>query len=157
MNVKKLCRRENNPSNEDCGGIHLSRIQGLLLSSLSGSAPGNVRQCPSLALASLFKTTGDLYSVDVSFRFGLSPLFCPDSFPSAQSPGVVHLMTQEDCQYLLHLSLAGASCEIRRVGTQGHPQGALFSFQGRWRKCFLGLLLHALVCPRFFPIMYSLQ
>ena len=43
--------------------------------------------------------------LSVSFRFGWSPLFCPAGFPSAQCPGVVHFMTQEDSQYLLHLSL----------------------------------------------------
>ena len=61
MNVKKLCRRKSNANNEaDCGGIHFSRVYCLPLSSLSGSAPGNVRWCPSLALGSLFKAASDL-------------------------------------------------------------------------------------------------
>ena len=63
--------------------------------------PGN-RWRPSLALGSLFKTTCDPQSVVVSFRFGWSPLFCPSSFPPTLGPVVVHLMTREDCQYLLH-------------------------------------------------------
>ena len=138
MSLKKLCRRENNANNEkDHGGIHLCRIQCLALSSLSGSAPGNVRWCPSLALGSLFKTTNNPQSVAVTFRFGWSPLFCPACFPSAQGPGVVHLMTREDCQYLLHLSSEGASGAIGRMGTLGHPQGVLFSFQGRRWECSL--------------------
>ena len=93
MNVKKLCRRENSINHEqDHGGICLSRIQCLPLSSLSGSAPSDARWCPSLALGSLFETTRDPLSVAVFFRFGQSPLFCPTGFPSAQGPGVVHLM-----------------------------------------------------------------
>ena len=82
-----LCRRENNANHEDNhGGIHLSRIQCLSLSSLSGSALGNVRWYPSLALGNLFEVTSDPQSVAVSFRFGWSPLFCPAGFPSAQGP-----------------------------------------------------------------------
>ena len=66
--LKKLHRRENNANHEeDCGGICLSRIQYLPLSSLSGSTPGNVRWCPSLALGSLFETASDPQSVAVSF------------------------------------------------------------------------------------------
>ena len=105
MNVKKLCRRENNANNEEDGnGIHLHRIQCLPLSSLSGSAPATVRWCPGLALCSLFRTTSNPQSVTVSFSFGWSPLFHSAGFPSEQGPGVVHLMTQQDCQYLPHLS-----------------------------------------------------
>ena len=93
MNVKKLCGRGNNTNHEDHGGIHLNRIQCLPLSSLSGSTPGNIRWCPSLALGSLFETTSDPQSVAVSSRFGWNPLFCPARVSSALAPGVVHLMT----------------------------------------------------------------
>ena len=66
MNVKKLCRRENNAIHEeDSGGIHLSRISFLPLSFLSGSALGDVRWCPSLTVGSLFKTTSDPQAVAV--------------------------------------------------------------------------------------------
>ena len=96
MNVKKLWRRENNANHEeDHSGIHLSRIQCLPLSSLSGSIAGNVRWCPSLALGSLLETTSDPQSMALSFGLGWSPLFCSASFPSAQGPGVVHVMTRE--------------------------------------------------------------
>ena len=58
MNIKKLCRKENNTNHgEGDGEIHLHRIQSLPLSSLSGSALRKVRWCPSLALSSLFETT----------------------------------------------------------------------------------------------------
>ena len=94
MNVKKLCRRENNTNHEeDHGGIRLSSVQCLPLSSLSGSSPGNIRWCTSLALGSLFETKSDPQSVAVSFLFGWSPVFCPVRFPSIWGPGVVHLMT----------------------------------------------------------------
>ena len=86
----------------------------LPLSSFSGSTPGNVRWCPSLALV---ETTGDPQSVAVSFRLGWSPLFCPACFLSALGPLVVHLMTQEDCQYHFPLPPEGGSSAIRRVGT----------------------------------------
>ena len=49
------------------GGTGLSRIQCLPLFSLSGSAPGDVRWCPSLALGSLFKATNNPRSVAISF------------------------------------------------------------------------------------------
>ena len=65
--LKKLHRRENNANNEDCGEIHLSRVQCLPLFSLSGSAPGDVSWCPSLTLGSLFETASDPQSVAVSF------------------------------------------------------------------------------------------
>ena len=125
MNVKELFREENNTNNEEGhGGIDLSRIQHLPLSSRSGSTSGDVRWCPSLALV---ETTGDPQSVAVSFRLGWSPLFCPAGFLSAQNTGVVHLMTQEDCQYLLYLPPEGAFGVIGRMGTLGHPQEALFN------------------------------
>ena len=113
-NVKKLCRWGNNTNHEeDCIGIHVSRIQCLPLSSLSGSIPGDVSWCPSLVLGNLFETTNN----PVCFRFGWSLLFCPASFSSALGSGVVHLMTWEDYQYLLHLPPEGASAAIGRVGT----------------------------------------
>ena len=71
---------------EDRGGLHLSRVQCLPLSSLSGSAPGDVRWCPSLALGSLFETTSDPPSIAVSFRFGWSALFCPSGFSISTRP-----------------------------------------------------------------------
>ena len=80
--LKKLCRKENNTVNEeDHGGIRLSRIQYLPLSSLPGSTPGNIRWCPSVPLGSLFETASDPQSVAVSLRFGWSPLFFPAGFP----------------------------------------------------------------------------
>ena len=136
------------------GGILLSRIQCFPLSSLSGSAPGNVRWCPSLALGSLFEAASDPQSVAVSFKFGWIPLFCP-GFPSALGPGLVLLMTWEDYQYLVHLPPHGASGEIRWVGILGHPWGAIVSLQRGWWEYFPLLLPHVLVCPRFFPIMYG--
>ena len=94
MNVKKLCKRENNTNHkEDNSGIYLSGSQCLPLS-LSGSSPGDVRSCPSLAPGSLFEPTSDPQSVAVSFRFGWTPLFCPASFPSARGSGLVHLMVK---------------------------------------------------------------
>ena len=155
MNVKNSCRRENNTNHEDHSGIHLSRIQCLPLSSCSESAPGNVRWCPSLAIGSLFETTSNPQSVAVSFRFGCSPLFCPAGSLSTQGPGVLHLMTPEDYQYLLHLPPEGSSGVIRRVAMLSHPQGALFSLQGRQWECFPVPLLHILVCPKFLPMMYG--
>ena len=122
MNVKNLFRRENNANNEeDHGRICLHRIQHLPLFSLSGSSPGNVRWCPRLALGTLFKSTSNPQYVVVFFRFGWSPLFCSACFPSAQGPGMVHLMTWEDYQYLLHLLPEGASGAIGMVGTLSHP------------------------------------
>ena len=38
-NLKQLSRKGNNANHEDHGGIHLSTIQSLPLSSLSGSLP----------------------------------------------------------------------------------------------------------------------
>ena len=59
-NVKKLFRRKNNTNNDDDHGeICVSRVLCSLLSSPSGSTPGNVRWCPSLALGNLFETTSD--------------------------------------------------------------------------------------------------
>ena len=130
MNVKKLCRRENNTDTEEgCSGIHPCRIQCLPLSSLSGSAPGDVRGCPSLALVSLRLPA--IHSLWLS-PAGLAgpPLFCSASFPSAHGPGMVHLMARGDCQYLFHLPLEGASGEIGRVGTLGHPPGAALTVFG---------------------------
>ena len=93
MNVKKLCRRENNANHEEYwGGIHLHRIQCLPLYFLSGSAPGNIRWCPSLDLGILFKTTSDPQSGSF-FQIWLDPLFCPALFASALGAEVVHLMT----------------------------------------------------------------
>ena len=156
MNVKNLFRRENNANNEeDHGRICLHRIQHLPLFSLSGSSPGNVRWCPRLALGTLFKSTSNPQSVALFFRCGWAPLFCPAAIPSAHGPVVVHLMTWEDCQYVLHLPPKGASGVIGRVGTLCHSQGALFSFQGRWWECFSIPSPFTLVCPRFFPIMYG--
>ena len=156
MNVKKLCRRENNSNNiEDCAGVYLSRIQCSPMSSLSVSVPGNVEWCPTLALGSLFNTTGDPLSVSVSFTLVWAPLFCPSSFPPAQDSGVVHLTTREHRQYFLHLPPEGASGEIRKVHTLGHLWRALFSFLGRWWECFPAPSPYILVCPRFFPIMYG--
>ena len=115
MNVKKLCRRENNSNNiEDCAGVYLSRIQCSPMSSLSVSVPGSVEWCPTLALGSLFNTTGDPLSVSVSFTLVWAPLFCPSSFPSTLGPVVVHLMTREDCQYLLHLPQRGPLVFLER-------------------------------------------
>ena len=143
MNVKKLCRRENNASHEeDCCGICLSRIQYLPLSSLSGSAPSNVRWYSSLALGSLSKTTSNPQSVAVSFRFGWTPLFCPAGFPSSLGPVVVNLMTQEHCQHLLHLPPAGASGAIRNVGTLGHPWGHYSVFREDGGSVFSPLTTH---------------
>ena len=68
INVKKLRRRENSTNHEeDHGVICLHRIQCVPLSSLSGSAPGAVRWCPSLALGNLLQTTVDPQSMAVSF------------------------------------------------------------------------------------------
>ena len=123
MKVKWLCRRENNANHEkDHSGIHRRRIQCLPLSSLSGSIPGNVLWCPNLALGGLFKTTSDPQTVGISFRFGWIPLFYPARFPTALDPGVVPLMTREDCQHLLHLPPDVISGVIRRVGTLGHSR-----------------------------------
>ena len=130
MNVKKLCWRKNNTNNEqERGGIHLSRIQCLPLSSLSGSALGNVSQCPSLALGSQFETTSDPQSLAVFFRLGGSPLFCPASLLSAQGPGLVHLMTREQCQYYLHLPPDLVSGAIRKVGFWVAAQGCCSVFR----------------------------
>ena len=41
------------------GGTGLSRIQCLPLSSLSGSAPGDVRWCPGVAVGNLLEITSD--------------------------------------------------------------------------------------------------
>ena len=62
---------ENNANNEeDLSGVRLSRVCCFALSSHSGSAPGNVRWCPRLALGSLFQTTSDPQSVAVSLSLG---------------------------------------------------------------------------------------
>ena len=91
--IKKLCWRKNNTNNEeDLSGINLNRIQSLPLSSLSGSASGNITWCPSLVLSTLLETTSYPQSVAVSFRLPWSPLFCLVSIPSAQGPGMFHLM-----------------------------------------------------------------
>ena len=44
-----------------------SMVEFISLFSLSGSAPGNIRWCPSLALGSLFKATSNAQFVAVSF------------------------------------------------------------------------------------------
>ena len=154
MNVKKLCRRGNNTNHkEDCSGVCLSRIHCLPLSSLSGYAPDDVRWCPTLALSSLFKITSDLQCVVVCFRFGQSLLFCPACFPSALGPGVILLVTQENCLSLLHLLPEGVPSAIRRMGILFHPQGTLFSLQRRWWECFPAPSPHNLLCPSFFLVM----
>ena len=61
-------------------------VEFISLFSLSGSAPGDVRWCPSLALGSLFETTSDPPSIAVSFRFGWSALFCPSGFSISTRP-----------------------------------------------------------------------
>ena len=66
----------------------------LPLSSSSGSAPGNVSWCPSLALGSLFMATSKLLSVAVSFTLGWSSQICPAGFLSAQGPGIVHPLSE---------------------------------------------------------------
>ena len=94
-NVKKLFRRKNNTNNDDDHGeICVSRVLCSLLSSPSGSTPGNVRWCPSLALGNRVETTSD-------WSLWLSPLCLAGShcsalagFPSVQGPGVVHLVSE---------------------------------------------------------------
>ena len=63
------------------------------LYSLYGSALGNIRWCPSLALGSLFKTKRYPQSLAVSFGPDCASLSCPTEFPSAKGPGVVHLIS----------------------------------------------------------------
>ena len=156
MNIKKLCRRGNNANHEEYhSGICLSRIQYIPLYSLSGSIHGNVRWCPSLALVSLFETTSNPVC-ECLLQIWFAPLFCLASFPSAQGPGVVHWMTRDDCQFLLHLPPQGTSGAIGRVGNLFQLQGALFSPPGRWLELFPAPSPHALICPRFFPLMYGL-
>ena len=75
---------------------------------------------PHLALGSLVKTTSDLQPMAVSFRLGWTPVFSPGSFLSAQGP-MVYLMSGGHCQYHLHLPLEGASGDIGRVESLGHP------------------------------------
>ena len=70
MSIKKLCRNENNANHEeDCGGIPLSSIWCLALFSLTGSARGDVRWYPSLALGSLLEATSNPQPVALSFSF----------------------------------------------------------------------------------------
>ena len=55
--LQSYAKEKNNTIHEeDHGGIRLRRTQCLPLSSHSGSTPGDVRWCPSLALCSLSET-----------------------------------------------------------------------------------------------------
>ena len=86
--------------------------------------------------------------------FAGPPLFYPAVFPSTVGPGVVHLMTQKDCQCLPHLPPQGASGD-GWMGTLGHPGGHYSVFRDTWEECFPIPLPHVLFCPRFFPIIYG--
>ena len=61
MNVKELCRRENNSNNEeDSGGICLSRIKTSPLPSLSAPTPGYRRPfCMAWTQLPLGKASGE--------------------------------------------------------------------------------------------------
>ena len=121
--------------------------------------PGNVRWCPSLALGNLFKaTSSNPQSVAVSFRPGWSSLFRCASFPSAQGPGVVYLMSQSTasttCPYLLRGPLVQLGGWIPWFA----PEKSCSVFKEDDGSVFPTLLtspLHVLVCPRLFPKMYS--
>ena len=145
MNVKKLCRRGNDTNQEeDHSVIHLSRTQCLPLSFLSGSAPGNVRWCPSLALGSLFKTISDPQSVTAASDLS-GPHF--SALPAFHQPTVQEWFLNDPKWLSVPSPSAsrGFSGVMGRVGTLGHPLGALFSLQGRWWEHF----------PTFSPQLWS--
>ena len=74
--------------------------------------------------------------VAVSFRFGWSSLFFAANILSAQGPGVVHIMTQEDCQYLLHLSPQGGNPGSPLEGTVQSSGKMLGMFPFHLATCF---------------------
>ena len=141
--------KNNTNSEEDHSGPHPSRVEHLSLSSYFG----NVRWCPSLAVGSLFKATSDPQSVAVSFRLGSSSLFCLASFPSAQGPGVVHLMSESTTS-------TTPTCLQRGPLVQSGGWNPWITPRRHFREgggsiSLSPILPHVLVCPRLFPIMYG--
>ena len=125
MNIKKLCRGENNANHEeDHSGIHLTVFSFWI-------CPGNVRWCTILVLGSMFETTSYPQSMAVSFRFSWSPLFCSATISSAQGQGVVLLMSKSTTKMTNTCLQWGDSGEIGMDESLSHPRRVLFTLQGR--------------------------